>query len=61
MQRTVEIMIGGYPVRYVCEADTDAEAREKAQKFAAHMGVRVDARGLMHTDMAVELRVAASN
>jgi hypothetical protein len=49
-------MIGGYPVRYVCEA----EAREKAQRFAAHIGARVDARGLMHTDMAVELRVAAS-
>jgi hypothetical protein len=61
MQRTVEIMIGGNPVSYVCEAETDAEAREKAHRFAAQIGARLDARGLMHTDMAVELTVAATN
>ena len=61
MQRTVDIMIGGHPVRYVCEAETDAEAREKAQRFAARVVAQVDARGLMHTDIAVDLSVAASN
>jgi hypothetical protein len=61
MQRTVEIMIGGNPVRYVCEGETDAEAREKAHRFAARIGARADARGLIHTDMAVELTVASSN
>jgi hypothetical protein len=61
MQRTVDIIIGGYPVRYVCEANTDDEARERAERFAARIGARIDSRGLMHTDMAVELRVKASN
>ncbi len=61
MQRTVEIMIGGNPVRYLCEADTDAEAREKAERFAARIGARLDARGLVHADLAVDLTVAPRN
>ena len=49
MTYTLEIVLPSHRMQFICEAQSEREAREKAQKFARELVGEINERGLMFT------------